>query len=184
MRVIEFAVAITLVAAAVGCAAGDGVVLSPRQLAAYDVSDLPYVAGHGLLAEIAGAPFAAADGQLRTVVVDALARRHFGPVFPVHTARPKGFVSPYRVVMVFHPVPAPGRATLCERVPRSQADGERIRVSAAFCAGEQLLSSIRGSVAAVEGPGDPRFRRLLSQISTELFPPFDDRGANSDEFLP
>ena len=184
MRVIEFAVAITLVAAGAGCAADDGVVLSPRQLAAYDVSDLPYVAGHGLLAEIAGSPFPAADEQLKEAVTDVLARGHFGPVFPVHTERPAGFVSPYRVVMVFDPVIAPGRATLCESVPGSQADGERVRVSAAFCAGEQLLSSVKGSVRGVRGPDDPRFHDLLSRISTELFPPFDDRGANSDEFLP
>jgi hypothetical protein len=184
MRVAQLVSTITLAAICAACAFGDAVVLSPRQLAAYDVNVLPYVAGHGLLAEISGDPFPAADGQLAAAVAEALARHHFGPIFPVYLERPEGFRSPYRAVMVFDPAPAPGRTTLCERVPDSQPDGERLRVAAAFCASDQLLSSVSGSVGGVIGPGDARFRQLLSQVSTELFPPFDDRGANADRFLP
>lgn len=167
-----------------GCASSEGVVLSPRQLAAYDLADLPYVADRGLLAEIRGNPFGQDDAALAAEVKDALARRHFGPVFPVHTERPQGFVSPYRVVMVFDPAPYAGRASLCERAPASQPNGERVRVRAAFCASDQLLSYVSGSVVGAAGPEDPRFRHLLTLIATELFPPYDNRRGDQDGLLP
>lgn len=158
-----------------GCADGGSVVLSPRRMAAYDVGSLSYVADRGLLAEIVGNPFKTDKQGLDAVVSEVLSSHHFGPVFPVVTEPSPDFRSPYRVVMVFNPAPAAGRATLCERVPESLPPGDVVRVAAAFCASDKLLTSLKGSISGASGPDDPRFRRLIGLVSLELFPPFDDR---------
>lgn len=59
----------------------------------------------------------------------------------------------------------------CQR-QRAAAGGNpwrRITVLAAFCGNSQLLASVRGWVAKVDGPADRRFRHLLGQITRELF---------------
>jgi hypothetical protein len=60
-----------------------------------------------------------------------------------------------------------------------------VKVNAALCAGTQPLTGVNGRVGEVTSPTDPKFHRLMSQITTNLLPPFnpDRRDDNSGMFL-
>ena len=62
---------------------------------------------------------------------------------------------------------------------------ESVRVHTALCAAEKPLTGLSGRVAEATGPEDPKFRRLISQITVNLLPPFnpDRRDGDSGFFL-
>jgi len=59
------------------------------------------------------------------------------------------------------------------QLPPAQATGERLRLHAAFCVNETILSDAWGSAPRVRDPADPAFRRLVSQLTFELLPARD-----------
>ena len=58
--------------------------------------------------------------------------------------------------------------------------GEAVRVHAALCAGESPLTGVSGRVTGAAGPTDPKFGRLISQITTNLLPPFNPDRRDND----
>jgi len=168
------------------CAAGD-VMVNQRYLGRYSLADRNYAASRGLNTEIIGNPFTAAEDDLRSVVVEEIRDGHFGQPFRM-LSEDQADRSIYKVVFLFGQQPSGYRAICAaepgDGAPAGGGGGGEIRVRAAFCAGDALLTSTRGRVLGARSPDDPRFRRLISQIGFELFPPFDDKiGDNDGNFL-
>lgn len=49
----------------------------------------------------------------------------------------------------------------------------RVRVVATFCDEEDVLANVRGETARTDGVGDPRFSRLVRQVTRDMFIPTD-----------
>jgi hypothetical protein len=76
-----------------------------------------------------------------------------------------------RLVMILNPLSEPAPDVVCA-APASVATGpavEQLRIVAAFCDEDQVLGATR-TEAAVGGPTDQRFRRLLWRTAGQVFP--------------
>lgn len=169
--------------------AGASMVQPAIVTATYDPSVLQYIASRGgLPTEVVGNPFNAPDEQVHSVVRETMARSHFGPKFPFLAEKPQGFASSYRMVVVLNP--APGGAAyhkLCAGTAASQAGGPatgEVRVAAALCAGDRMITSTKGRVAGARGPQDPAFVGLIAQVSHALFPLRDEKDRDRMDWLP
>ena len=165
----------------------DTVVVSPTSFfAAYTPSVLNYAATHGgVLVELLGNPFDAPKEDLEAAVTAAMTGSHFGPRVDFVTEAPEDFVSPYRVVLLFDAAPHHTAIKLCKTDPElfEATSGEPVRVHAALCAKRKPLTAVSGRVSAPGGPGDPRFRALIGQITVNLFPPFNPDRQDSGRFF-
>ena len=132
----------------------------------------------GMLVEVVGNPFDAPKADLERSITGAMAGSHFGPRVDFVTTPPEDFRSPYRIVMVFDSEQGYTVLKLCSQTDSiTPAATESVRVHTALCAAEKPLTGVSGRVADVTGPQDPKFRRMISQITTNLLPPFNpDRG--------
>jgi len=154
-------------------------------------------ASGGILVEVVGNPFDAPQADLERTITSAMTGSHFGPPVNFVTTPPEDFRSPYRIVMVFDAAQGYGEAKLC-REGRSiepsgavdQGDGEGggggkvVKVYAGLCAGQGPLTGVNGRVGEVTGLDDPKFRQLISQLTTNLLPPFNpDRRDGGSEFF-
>jgi hypothetical protein len=166
-------------------AACAGPVVGPVYYGSYDPSMLNYAAGQGaVLTEIVGNPFDAPKEQLDRVVNETMTVSHFGPRVPFTGRPPEGYTSPFHTVVLFDPAPGvnPGRLCGDANQPRAARAGE-VRIMIAFCAGAEEITSTQGRISGVAGPTDPNFRRLVSQMTAVLFPPFDpNRDPNEPDF--
>ena len=45
----------------------------------------------------------------------------------------------------------------------------QVRVTATFCDGEDVLSNVRGKITRTDGVDDPRFSRLVRQVTRDMF---------------
>ena len=154
--------------------AGTPTVLPPTVGPAYGPEIINYSAGKGgMLTEVVGNPFQAPKAELEAAVVEAAEGSHFGQRIPFVLRPPAGYNSPYRVVYAMNPVPGTNPRDLCggEAQTRQRLPSESDRVSAALCAGDSVISSVRGSVAGPTGPRDPAFRSLIAQLTLAMFPP-------------
>ncbi len=164
---------VILAGAGAACTSTD-VVLSPTSYyGAYTPTVLNYAAtSGGILVEVVGNPFDAPKGDLERAITGAMTGSHFGPNVDFVTTPPEGFRSPYRIVMVFDSTQGYTQHKLCSQTESIEPDaGESVRVNAALCAAEKPLTGVTGWVSDVTGPDDPKFRRLISQITTSLLPP-------------
>lgn len=48
------------------------------------------------------------------------------------------------------------------------ADGQ-VRITATFCDGEEVMANVRGHMARTDGVDDPRFSRLIRQVTRDMF---------------
>ena len=161
-------------AGASACSPGS-VVLSPTS---YYITYTPSVlnsaaASGGMLVEVVGNPFDAPNADLDRAITGAMTGSHFGPPVNFVTTKPEGFTSPYRVVLVFDDTRNYTEAKLCKEGTSIEpgSGGDRVKVHAALCAAKQPLTGVNGRVGEVTGPDDPKFRRLISQLTTNLLPP-------------
>lgn len=191
--------ALVMLAGAAACAPRL-VVLSPTNFyIAYTPTVVNSAAGSGgILVEVIGNPFDAPHADLERTITSAMTGSHFGPPVDFVTTPPEGFRSPYRIVMVFDSVQAYGEAKLCREgrsIVPSAGDqdgaaeqggegGQVVKVYAALCAGQGPLTGVNGRVGEVTGLDDPKFRQLISQLTTNLLPPFNpDRRDGGSEFF-
>jgi len=159
---------------ALGACAGTPTVAPASVTGTYNPRVLEYVAGKGgMLTEVVGNPFATPKAEVDGVVLETMARSHFGARFPFFTKAPEDFTSPYRVVVVLDSAPGTSAYNLCggEATTRPRKPSESNRVAAAFCARERVITATSGTVAGPTGPRDPAFVGLIAQISQALFPP-------------
>ena len=168
--------------------AGAAIVQPAIVTATYDPSVLQYIASRGgLPTEVVGNPFNAPDEQVHSVVRETMARSHFGPKFPFLAEKPQGFASPYRMVVVLIPAPGAAYHKLCAGAAASQAGkpaGGEVRVAAALCATDRMITSTKGRVAGAREPQDPAFVGLIAQVSHALFPLRDEKDRDRMDWLP
>ena len=161
---------------------GGVVILPASYYSGYKPTVLSYAAAHGgVLVEVQGNPFEVPKDDLERIIVRVMARSHFGPDVAFVTTPPDNFVSPYRVVLLFDSKLGYTALKLCgydaEANP-PQTNGV-LRVHAALCANEKPLTSVSGYLTQESSPDDARFRQLIGQITTNLFPPRDpNRGGD------
>lgn len=161
--------AAALAAVVSGCGDGPATVAGWRSPAAW--SSLVHATSKGpLLVEMHGTAFAMAAPDFRASVVEAMAGGVFGRP-TAFTLDPQLAPEPrYRAVLAFNAPASTDPRDLCRgQVATAVETPERVTVHAAFCDGASLLASIRGWVAKVESSDDPRFRRLVNQLTRELF---------------
>lgn len=158
--------------AALGSGCGDGpATVAGTWRSAATWSSMVYATSTGpMLVEVHGSPFALPADQFRAAIAAAMTDRVFGQP-TAFTADPQLAPRPrYRVVLAFNPPADSDARALCEgRVATAVTAGERITVQGAFCDGPNLLASINGWVAKVNGPDDRRFIQLMAQLTRELF---------------
>jgi hypothetical protein len=161
------------------------VVLSPTSFygAYYPTVLNSAAASGGMLVEVVGNPFDAPKTDLESAITSAMTGSHFGPPVRFVTTKPEGFTSPYRIVLVFDDTRNYTEAKLCKEGTSIEpgSGGQYVRVHAALCAAEQPLTGVNGRVGGVTGavtsPDDRKFRQLISQMTTNLLPPYNpDRG--------
>lgn len=134
-------------------------------------SSMVYATNNGpMLIEVHGSPFGDPLPAFRAALAAAMTNKVFGRP-TAFTADPEQAPQPrYRVVLAFNPPPDTDARALCEgRVATAHGRQEKITVQGAFCDGTTLLASIQGRVAKVAGSDDPRFLRLIEQLTRELF---------------
>ncbi|MFQ5776108.1 MAG: hypothetical protein ACE5GS_16425 [Kiloniellaceae bacterium] len=180
-------ITLTVLGASLLAACAGAPVVQPADITGtYSPRVLEYIAGRGgMLTEVVGNPFRVPKEEVDAVVIETMARSHFGAKFPFFTEAPEDFASPYRVVVVLDPAPGTSAYTLCaggaETRPRKPAEPNR--VAAAFCAREIVITATSGSIAGPTGPRDPGFVRLIAQISLALFPPIDQERQSLEELM-
>ncbi len=182
------ALVLVLVAGVGPACSTDAVVVQPTSFyAAYTPSVLNYAATHGgILVEIAGNPFDVPKRELERAIVGAMTGSHFGPAVAFVITPSEDFASPYRVVLVFDAAPAYSDHTLCGAdlgTLEARTEGP-LRVHAALCARSKPLTAVSGRVSDAVGPGGPRFRALIRQVTLNLLPPYNpDRRDFDRRFL-
>ncbi len=93
---------------------------------------------------------------------------------PGESARPN-----YKVVIVFNPVEPATYRGICEGNVESGPTEEKIRIKAVFCqggreSGQRVLTGVRASLTATSGPDSEAFQRVMTGITRELFPLWDN----------
>ena len=128
--------------------------------------------------EVRGSPFAA-----HAEVADkVLARLRMPGMFPQARFVPARSTRQHRVVVVFSPtLPGLRGQEACRDLGgmKLATGAEQIDIVAAFCVGDQVLTQIRVQGAAVPGPEDPAFGRVLDQTMISLLP-FNDTDRTGD----
>jgi hypothetical protein len=123
-----------------------------------------------VLLVLQGNPFAMDPGRLNALVASEMAAGITGMSADFTTSPERAAAEP-RLVVVLDPVSEPAPATLCA-APAGVAIApatDQVRIAAAFCDRDQVLGSAR-TEAAVAGPTDQRFRRLLWRTAAQVFP--------------
>ncbi|HEX9769915.1 MAG TPA: hypothetical protein VGA50_12145 [Kiloniellales bacterium] len=176
-------IGLVALAGATAACANSGVVLSPTSYyGAYTPSVLNYSAtSGGILVEVVGNPFDAPQGDLERAITGAMTGAHFGPHVDFVTTAPEGFRSPYRIVLVFDPAQNYTAYKLCSETQSIEpGTGDTVKAHAALCADYKPLTGVTGSAGSVSGPGDRQFRQLISQITTNLLPPYNPDRRDGD----
>jgi len=177
--------AMVVLSGAVTACVGSGAVVSPTNFyGAYTPTVLSYSAtSGGILVEVVGNPFDAPKDELQQAVTGAMTGSHFGPPVDFVTTPPEDFRSPYRIVLVFDSAHGYTEQKLCREGRSLQPEqGDSVWAHAALCAADSPLTGLSGRVADVTGPDDPKFGRLISQMTTNLLPPFNpDRRGDNDQ---
>ena len=168
-----------------GACAGAPLIYNELVTSSYNPTEYGYGAGRRDLAtEIRGDPFEIGQERFEAAVLAALARHPPRPQPTNFTTDPGPSARPqYRALFLFDAPRGVPRLSLCRRpVPVPQVEtGDAVRVTAAFCREQGVLSAATGEVDGLEGVDDPAFDALISQVVFALFPPFDP---NDDDDRP
>lgn len=148
-----------------GCSSGTGPDATNDARRALAAADQP------VLMTLVGNPFEMDQARLSALVSNELARGVTGMSTAFTTSGARAAATEPHLVVVLNPANEPPLAALCltpESIPTGPAD-EQVQILAAFCRGDQVLNTAR-TEAAVGGPTDQSFRRLLWRTSSALFP--------------
>lgn len=126
-----------------------------------------------MLVVIQGQPFAHEEERTRQAVLAAMARAVSWTGTPRLTVdAAEAPTSSLYVVMTFNTGAIDGNVQ-CTVPPAGggpEEDGS-VTVAASFCGSRELISNTYGRISGVDGADDPAFARLISQVTTDLFPP-------------
>lgn len=167
-------IAALLAALAVGGCAGQVQTSHGDMTALYGRSAVQHAGSGGAFPLVVhGLPF---PGLSQRASAEAVARRMRLPAWhpPVPFAIAPVASAPtgdWRLVLVFNAARPVSDAAACgdlRDVPLAQP-GQDIRVKAAFCTQDAMISEAEGSAPAM-GPDSPGFQQLLDQIAATVFP--------------
>ncbi|WP_035693977.1 hypothetical protein [Azospirillum halopraeferens] len=154
-------------------ACDDSRVVADQPDPAYSFNELAYAASdRDLRVVVHGTPFggdaASFSRGVAAVMRDRIVGIRTNPTTdPGASARPA-----YRVVFAFEPVQPTLNSELCGDGPvRTQAPGTTLTAQAVFCRGGRKLSGATGRLDEAQGPNDPRFRRLIGDLTATILPP-------------
>ncbi|MDP6403813.1 MAG: hypothetical protein QF797_01260 [Alphaproteobacteria bacterium] len=119
--------------------------------------------------QVRGSPFA----DHPDVADKVLARLRMPGMFPQARFVPARSTRQHRVVLVFGPASLGLRGKeACGKLDgmKLAPDPDQLDIVAAFCVADQVLTQIRVQGAAVPGPDDPAFGRVLDQTIVSLLP--------------
>lgn len=161
--------AAALTALTSGCGDGPATVAGWRSPAAW--SSMVYATSDGpMLIQVHGNPFNDDQPGFRRHLAAAMTNQIIGRTIaftPDHAAAPR---PQFRVVLAFNPPADLDARQLCGGpVAVSAQSGGRITIMGAFCDTSSLLASVKGWVNDVADADDPRFRRLMGQVTRDLF---------------
>ena len=140
--------------------------------------------GRGCFVVVRGNPFADL-GYADDAIVDAViaAMQGQNPGIPTHfTARPSSAASSdHHVALLLNGGPTVRAADICSAmdlpsVSEPLGPRGRLRILAAWCRDDVVLSEVSGRIDGVRAPTDDRFMRLIAQVIRELFPVLADPG--------
>lgn len=177
--------AAALLAGAAGLSAcADAPVIEAPLYPAYSSGLLQYGAtGRPLPVVIAGNPTAAPQAALDDAVVRAMTDANRGGA--IHFVR--GPEAPFRVEMLVGALPNADGAALCRGAVYPVAvRPQRLRITAAFCQEDIVLSQVTGTTGGVTSPDSPQLAELVQGLTRALFPPEnpdDKRGGTSGTLL-
>ena len=146
-------------------------------------SELAYAGSRGPVhTRIYGNPFPVAKSRLASVVISEMTASAPGAAAKFSTRKAES-PSPYRMALRFN-----GPRNLTDHALCDDGGGDsdavqpagRVHLAAAFCIGDEPLSSATGEAHNVTGVDDPRLRELVSQLTLVLFPPEEDDDDDDD----
>lgn len=134
-------------------------------------STMVYASSTGpMLVEVLGQPFANLSTEsLSSQIADAMTGQLIGRPITFTAIRDQAPRPQYRVVLAFNAADATDPRSVCAGKVTVGPAAEKITIIASFCDDGQMLASVKGWIARVDGPADARFRRLMGQITRELF---------------
>ena len=170
MTTLSRASALALCVAAAACS--NERVTADQPSPAYTAGEVAYAAAdRDLRVVIYGNPFGMGAQSFGQLVTDNMQTRIIGvrtnfTTTPNQTARPD-----YRVVFAFNPAQTMLNSYLCSGQPiQTSPPGGAIVVQGAFCRGGGSLTSATGWLDRPQGPADPDFKALISDMTFALFP--------------
>lgn len=147
----------------------------------------------GMPLVLRGDPFPGNNGAFAQQVATALTDAHFGPAFTVFADPAEAPDGSAKTVLVVNPKRPVNSGNVCrtgttgtpgdgpDGGPDGDSDGSSqgsaagsagtLEFTIAFCSANRRLSSMRGRLADVSGPEDPRIGATFRQVAIQLYPP-------------
>lgn len=147
-------------------------VVAGQPSSAYTQAEVSYAASdRDLRVVILGNPFGVDPQSFGRLVTDDM-QNHIIGVKTHFTTTPNATARPdYRVVLAFNPTQTMLNSYLCSGQPiQTSPPGGPIVLLGAFCRGGGALSTATGWLDRPQGPTDPDFRHLISDMTYALFP--------------
>ena len=139
-----------------------------------------------LWTQFRGDPFDLGDEAFQEAVIEILAHHPPKPQPTNFTTDPgENADTDYRVVFLFDPPTSFLQTRLCRlplNVPSGEGGSKPLKVAAAFCRNEGVLTSVRGELDFVETIEDPAFDALIGQMVDGLFPNFNPNQDDDGQF--
>ncbi len=142
--------------------------------------------------------FATQSGSIKTVVIGSPFGKDDRSIADKTTALMKGATpgsvvtfepsdwtkadNSFRVVVLFNGRMPYDQDAISKKGPEIGTDPGRstVRMDAALCHGDYLISSADGSVDGLKGPDDPRFRELVRGVALAMIPAYNYNRDSSD----
>ena len=123
-------------------------------------------------AVIVGNPFGGDKAQLDRAVADAMTSVHRGPPTRFVPTPAGGAVPNIRIVMLFDPPASPVGGAACRNpgaLPLARI-GERMRVLAALCSGDDVMSDVVATAPVATSATDPRLKQTVAALMRDIIP--------------
>ncbi|MBP2298594.1 hypothetical protein [Azospirillum picis] len=147
-------------------------VVASEPAPAYTMSEVAYAAANrDLRVVLYGDPFGLTPERLADKVLPHMQNRVAGVVTHLTTTPDESARPIYKVVLAFNVAQTTLNSELCGSVPiPTRPPGGAIVVQGAFCRQGGALTGATGWLDQPQGPDDPDFRSLISDMTFTLFP--------------
>jgi len=178
-------ICVTLVTAIMAACASDQVRTSSYVHPTYQWTNFTtYHQRRDTLVEVHGRLFGLDRRAFEEAVTARMQGQHAGPPTRFTTRPGPSAEKGLRVIMAFDAKPVGGG--LCSAKAFEPGDyGPETALVAAWCWEDRADSEVWAWVSGLQGPDDPRFRRLVGETTMDLFPPrgerrYEDRDRDRD----